>query len=179
MIYKILLLCLLSVSSMFSSVIASNNLENLKSFKANFIQKIANESNKVIKYEGEVFIKNNGRVLWKYQTPIIKNVYIINNIVIVDEPELEQAIYTTLEDNIDMIKLLKEAKKVAQNKYETKLYNTLYTIKTKEDKIESLSYTDELENKVLISFENIEQNIELNDSIFNFLAPKDYDIIKK
>ena len=179
MVYKILLLCLISISSLFSSVSASTNLENLKSFKADFIQKITNESNTVIEYKGEVFIKNNGRVLWRYNTPILKNVYIINNIVIVDEPELEQAIYSTLEDNIDMIKLLKDARKIEKNKYETKLYNTLYTITTKENKIKSMFYKDELENKILISFENVKQDIEIKDEIFNFLAPEYYDIIKK
>ena len=175
MVYKILLLSLLSVLSMFASI----DLAKLKSFNAKFVQKVTNESDKTIEYKGEVFIKNNGKVLWKYNAPIIKNVYVINNIVIVDEPELEQAIYATLEDNIDMIRLLKEAKQIEENRYETKLYNTLYTIIIKDNKIESISYKDELENKILISFINIKQNIDINDNIFNFLAPDYYDIIKK
>lgn len=179
MVYKILLLCLISISSFQLNASDSKKLESLKSFQANFIQKVTNESNSVIEYKGEVFIKNNGKVLWKYSTPILKNVYILNRIVIVDEPELEQAIYSTLEDNIDMIKLIKEAKEIEKNKYETRLYDTTYTIMTKENKIKSLSYKDELENKILISFENVKQDIELEDEIFNFLAPEDYDIIKR
>ena len=179
MVYKILLLSLLSISSMFASTITSIKLENLKSFQANFVQKVTNESDKTVAYKGELFIKNNGKVLWKYNTPILKNVYILNNIVIIDEPELEQAIYSTLEDNIDMIRLLKEAKKINENKYQTKLYNTLYTIMIKDNKINSISYKDELENKILISFDKAKQNIDLNDDIFNFLAPEFYDIIKK
>lgn len=49
--------------------------------------------------------------MWKYKTPVVKNVYIENNMAIVDEPELEQAIFTTLENEINILKLLKEAKK--------------------------------------------------------------------
>ena len=49
----------------------------------------------------------------------------------------------------------------------------------KDNKINSISYKDELENKILISFDNAKQNIDLNDDIFNFLAPEFYDIIKK
>ena len=179
MVYKILLLSLLSISSIFSNETASKNLENLKSFNADFIQKVTNESDKTIEYKGEVFIKNSGKVLWKYNTPIIKNVYVINNIVIVDEPELEQAIYTTLQSGIDMIKLLKEAKEIKKNIYQAKLYENLYTIEVKEDKINSISYKDELANKIIISFENAKQNIQIDDNIFNFLAPDFYDIIKK
>lgn len=176
MFYKILLCSLLGISALSSSL---GGLENLESFEADFSQKITNEEKKTLEYKGKVFIKNNGKVLWKYETPIIKNVYVINNTVIIDEPELEQAIYSNLEENIDMIKLLKKAKKIDKNTYETKLYSTLYKITTKNEKISSLSYKDELENSILISFTNISNNRNIDDKIFNFLVPKNYDIIKK
>ncbi|PLY05148.1 MAG: cell envelope biogenesis protein LolA [Arcobacter sp.] len=175
MVYKVLFILLLSISSMFGTI----KFDELKSFRANFVQTVANESGKTIEYKGKVFIKNNRKVLWKYETPIIKNVYVLENIAIVDEPELEQAIYTTLENSIDMIKLLKNAKKIEENKYQTKLYNIDYIISIKNDKINSLSYTDELANKIVISFLDAEQNIEIEDDLFNFLAPDFYDIIKK
>ena len=53
-------------------------------------------SSDIITYQGEVFIKNSGQILWKYKTPVVKNVYIDNNMAIVDEPELEQAILQLL-----------------------------------------------------------------------------------
>jgi outer membrane lipoprotein carrier protein len=175
MVYRILILVIVFVSSLSASI----NLDNLKSFKASFTQTIMNETNKTIVYKGDVFIKNSGKVLWKYKTPIIKNVYVINNVAIIDEPELEQAIYTTLENSIDMLKLLKEAKKINENIYQTNLYNRNYMITMKEDKIYSLSYVDELENKILIVFNEAEQNIEIEDDLFQFLPPDYYDIIKK
>ncbi len=161
------------------NLLASGNLSNLKSFKADFIQIIMNESKKAIEYKGKVFIKSSGKVLWKYEIPIIKNVYILEDSVIIDEPELEQAIYTTLEKEIDILKLLKNAKKVKENLYKTKLYEVDYFLTLDNNKIKSLSYQDELANKVSINFFNIEENREIEESIFNFLAPDYYDIIKK
>ena len=175
MVYKGLFILILSISSMFGAI----DFDKLKSFRADFTQIITNESQKTIEYKGKVFIKNSGKVLWKYETPILKNVYVLDKIAIIDEPELEQAIYTTLENSIDMIKLLKNSKKIEENKYQTELYNTVYTINIKKNIIDSLSYMDELENRVSIIFDNAEQNIEINDEIFNFLAPDYYDIIKK
>jgi outer membrane lipoprotein carrier protein len=175
MVYKNILIVLIFVSNIF----ASTNLEDLKSLKANFIQTITSKSNKTIKYKGELFIKNNGKVLWQYKSPIIKNVYVINDIVIVDEPELEQVIYTTLEKNINMLKLLKEAKQIDENKYLATLYEVEYLIQMNENKILSLSYKDELENKILITFLKSEENIEIRDEIFQFLPPEHYDIIEK
>ncbi|WP_072680752.1 LolA-like outer membrane lipoprotein chaperone [Arcobacter sp. LA11] len=175
MVYRFLVL----VMMFFSNVFASSQLENLKSFEAEFIQSVTNEANKTIEYKGKVFIKNSGKVLWKYETPIIKNVYVLDNIAIVDEPELEQAIYTTLENSIDIVKLLKDAKKVENNKFEAELYSIKYIIFLENDKIKSLSYVDQLENKVSINFDNPNQNIEISDDIFTFLPPEHYDIIKK
>lgn len=175
MVYRVLLFTLIFASSL----IASTNLSSLKSFKADFTQIVVNESNKSIEYKGEVFIKNSGKVLWKYKTPILKNVYLINDQVIVDEPELEQAIYTKLEQTIDMIKLLKEAKKIDKDLYQANLYEIDYFITLKEGKIRSLAYKDQLANRVSINFSNIEQNIKISDEIFNFLPPKYYDIIEK
>ncbi len=175
MVYKLLVLVMLFISNVF----ASSQLENLKSFEADFSQLVTNEANKTIEYKGKVFIKNSGKVLWKYETPIIKNVYVLDNIAIVDEPELEQAIYTTLENSIDIVKLLKDAKKIKENKFEAELYSTKYIIFLENDKIKSLSYSDQLENKILITFHNSSQNNDISDDIFKFIPPEYYDIVKK
>lgn len=175
MVYRILLLIGLFISNIY----ASENFNELKTFKAEFTQLVTNESKKTIEYNGEVFIKNNGKVLWKYKTPIIKNVYVIENIAIVDEPELEQAIYTSLEKSIDILKLLKDAKKIDDNLYKASLNDVDYFITLKENKVSSLSYKDQLANSISINFSKIEQNSEISDELFIFLAPDYYDIIKK
>lgn len=161
------------------SLVQANTLEDIKSFQANFTQTITNSSKSNIEYKGEVFIKNSGMVLWKYKEPIIKNVYINNTFAIVDEPELEQAIFTSLENEINIIKLLQGAKKVSENIYKTSLYNVNYQIVIKDKKVSSISYIDELENSIEITFSNIKQNITLNNDLFKFEAPEYYDIIRK
>lgn len=175
MVYKLFLVTVMLSSFLF----ASFDKDNLKSFEAKFVQKVKNESGKTIEYSGDVYIKNDGKVLWKYATPIVKNVYILNDMVIVDEPELEQAIYSKLEKSINILTLLKDAKKLEENLFETTLYDIKYLIKIENDKISSLSYKDELSNNVTIDFKEINQNIEIDDEIFRFIAPKDYDIIEK
>lgn len=175
MFYKVLLTILLCVMPSF----ASFDFSKLQSFQGKFTQTVTNESAKQVAYSGNVFIKNNGKVLWQYKKPIIKNVYIIDGIAIIDEPELEQAIYTSLDKEINIIKLLQKAVKINEESYKTKLYDIEYFIKIKDNKINSLKYEDELQNKVEIKFSQVSQDKDIDDELFRFLAPDYYDIIKK
>jgi outer membrane lipoprotein carrier protein len=175
MFYRYLLVTVLLLSSLF----ASYSLTDIKSFKADFVQSVINESNKKIEYKGKLAIKENGKVLWRYQDPIIKNVYVDNNMVIVDEPELEQAIYTTLDKGINIVKLLKDAVKVDKNKYKSRLYNKDYFLTFENNKIKKIEFKDELENRVTIKFSNIEENVKIDEKLFKFTPPEYYDIIRK
>jgi outer membrane lipoprotein carrier protein len=177
MFYKLII-----ASTLFCiSCVASSDIKNLDSFKANFSQIITSSSENVIEYKGEVFIKKSGKILWKYKTPVEKNVYINDSFAVVDEPELEQAIFTQLESEIDIIKLLNGSKKINDNSYKTNIDDTDYVIKTSkiDDKIELINYKDKLENKVEIKFSNVIQNGEISDDIFKFTIPEHYDIIRK
>jgi outer membrane lipoprotein carrier protein len=177
MFYKLIIAFMLfCVSS-----IASNDIRDLDSFKASFVQVITSNSQNKIEYKGEVFIKKSGKILWKYKTPVVKNVYINNDFAIVDEPELEQAIYTQLESEINIIKLLNGSKKVNENSYTTNIDDVDYLIKTSKDdnKISYIKYKDKLENDVEIKFTNVAQNGEIQDEIFKFVVPSNYDVIRK
>ncbi|MFK2821903.1 LolA-like outer membrane lipoprotein chaperone [Arcobacter sp. YIC-80] len=177
MFYKtgLLLIACLIVSN------ASINIEKLDTYKSDFTQSIKSTTGKTIEYKGAVFIKKDGKILWKYKTPIIKNVYVLNNFVIIDEPELEQAIYTTLETEVNIIKLLEGAKKLEKNNYLANYQNVDYIIKTsnEENKIDTISYKDKLENSVTINFTDSKINVKIEDNIFKFTAPEYYDIIRK
>jgi outer membrane lipoprotein carrier protein len=177
MFYKIIII----LGFFISFAQAALDIRNLETFTANFTQNISSVSGKTIKYKGEVFIKNTGKILWKYKDPVEKNVFIINNFVIIDEPELEQAIFTQLENEINIIKLLNTSTKVEENTYLTKIDNTDYLILTKKDKnlISSIKYKDKLDNKIEIIFTNAIQNENIDDTIFRFTAPDYYDIIRK
>lgn len=158
---------------------ALDDIKNLKSFKADFSQKITSGSGSIIDYTGEVFIKNDGKILWKYKTPVIKNVYVLKDYAIVDEPELEQAIYTQLENEVNIIKLLNESKKINATTYVAKIDEVDYLIETSKDSIKNIKYSDKLDNKVEILFNSVEQNSDIDENIFNFTAPTYYDIIRK
>jgi outer membrane lipoprotein carrier protein len=151
----------------------------IKTFQAKFTQDIINPSGKVLKYDGDIFIARPNNILWKYKTPIIKNVYIKDQFAIIDEPELEQAIYTKIDQNIDLFEMINRSKMVSKDHYITTLNNVKYNIYTNKDKIKSISYTDNLENKVNILFYDAIYNKDLDQSIFKFKAPDGYDIIRK
>lgn len=157
----------------------ANLFENIKTFQANFTQTITNSSDKNIEYSGEVFMKGNARILWKYQEPIIKNVFINNSYAIVDEPELEQAIYTKLHQEVNVLDIFQNAQKVDDSQYKTTLYDIEYTLFLEKGKVKSIKYIDALENKINIEFQNIKENIELPNDLFEFYPPLSYDIIRK
>ena len=177
MFYKLIFSSMLLLSVCF----AANDIKNLDTFKASFTQKIVSTSDNIIEYKGNVFIKKSGKILWEYKTPVVKNVYINENFAVVDEPELEQAIYTELESEINIIKLLNSSKKIDNNSYKANIEDVDYIIKTSpsDDKIQFINYKDKLENKVEIKFSNVIQNGEITDDIFKFVIPDHYDIIRK
>ena len=177
MFYRLVIaFVLFCVSSM-----ASTDIRDLDSFKASFVQVITSNSQNKIEYKGDVFIKKSGKILWKYKTPVVKNVYINNDYAVVDEPELEQAIYTKLESEINIIKLLNNSKKVNENSYTTNIDDVDYLIKTSKDdnKISYIKYKDKLENDVEIKFSSVVQNGDIQDEMFKFIPPSNYDIIRK
>lgn len=175
MFYKLLTVVLIFLSSLN----AIEDIKNIKSFKADFVQVITSSNNNKINYKGEVYIKNDGKILWKYKKPIVKNVYILKDYAIVDEPELEQAIFTTLENEINIIKLLNEAKKINDKEFMSRIDNVDYIIELTNNKIDKINYKDKLDNKIEIKFSSVVQNEQLNDEIFKFTAPDFYDIIRK
>jgi len=160
------------------SFLNANPFKQIKTFQADFIQSIVNNSNKEIKYSGKIYIKEPYLVLWRYDDPQ-KDVYINNQLVTIVEPELEQAIITKLKNEINMVKLLQDATKVSKDIYQTELYNIVYTIKLEDRKLKSINYKDELENQVKISFLNSIENQDIQNSTFEANIPNDYDIIRK
>lgn len=156
-----------------------NDIKDIQTYKANFKQIITNQSNKDIVYNGEIFLKNPNLILWVYNEPIIKYVYINNKTVSIIEPELEQAIITNLSQEIDIFKLLKESKQISKNLYENSVNNINYSIEFQDNILKKISYKDEIDNNINITFNDIKQNIDINNSKFKYNIPYDFDIIRK
>jgi outer membrane lipoprotein carrier protein len=161
---KIINIVFLLVISLFA------NKQHINTLEANFIQKVTNPSNKTITYKGKIYIRQPNQMLWIYTTPIIKNVYMVGQQIIMVEPELEQAIFTSLTKEINLIELINNPSKV------DKKYKLGYN---KDGVIKSISYKDEVDNNILIEFINIKVNGYIKNSIFFTNIPDDYDIIRK
>jgi outer membrane lipoprotein carrier protein len=155
------------------------NFEKINTFEADFSQSITNHSGKEISYSGKVFIKKPLQILWQYNEPIQKNVFLINTRVTIIEPDLEQVIISTLENEINILDILQNGEKIDANTYKSFVYNKPYLFSIKDDQLKQIEYKDDVDNKVVITFKNIVQNQPIKDSIYKYNIPTDYDVIRK
>ena len=153
------------------------NIFDFKTLHSDFVQTITNEENSTITYTGSFDATNKQMAIWIYKTPVRKKVFFIKNKVVIIEPELEQAIITTLKQSPNFTTIIKQAKKISKNKYITKYEDTDYFIFVKNKEISYIEYKDKLENRVIIKLKNLEKNIILDDTLFKLNIPKDYDIV--
>ncbi len=179
---KLLISYIVFVFLFFSQSYANKSLDNIKNintYEATFIQSIINSSGKEILYKGKIYIEQPSQMLWKYDDPIEKFVHINNKDVTIIEPDLEQAIVSRLEKEINIIKLLKDSIKIDNTTYKSTLYDKVYIIKIINNKLTQIKYVDELDNKITIDFKDIKQNETIQSDIFKYKIPYDFDIIKK
>ena len=145
-----------------------------KSFESDFNQSVKSE-NKIIHYEGKVFVDNN-LVYWHYIKPIEKKIWATNDKIYVYEPDLEQVTIYQKSNNDNFFKLLKTAKKIDKNTYLKKYDNKNIYFKTKNDLITKIYYKDKIDNLVTLNFYNVEKK-EFNNSIFQPKYPDYVDTI--
>ena len=151
---------------------------NLSTFKADFTQNITDEKNKVLTYKGNIIASDEQKALWKYNFPIKKLVYLNKNKVTIVEPEIEQVIIRYVKSNFNFFNMIRDSKKVSDNRYVAKFNNVNFTITTKDKKIKSINYLDEFENKVKIIFKNQKQNIKIDNNNFVPTYNLDFDVIR-
>ncbi len=157
--------------------IFAGSIADIHSIKTDFIQNITNEENQTISYSGKFYAISNSKALWIYKKPIKKFLYFLNKKVIIIEPELEQVIFSKLEKLPKILNILKSAKK-ENGIYIASCCNNTYKIFTKDDKINKITYKDKVGNSVEIKFYNQETNLILDDKIFHYTIPEDYDILQ-
>ena len=169
---KKILVTLLSTIQLFAS------LSEISSFDADFIQKITDDKNKVLIYKGHIVASKPQNAFWRYTTPIEKNVYITKFQITIIEPEIEQVIIRKVSSDFDFFKMIKNAKKIKEDLYKAHYKNTIFTISTKNSIIDSISYLDEFENIVKITFSKQKQNLDIDKDIYRAKIPLDYDIVR-
>ncbi len=170
----------LILSGVTLTTLLSANMNNLNSFESDFKQSITNDQNSSIEYDGKISaLRDDNVALWEYNSPVSKKIYYYDGRLVIIEPELEQAIFANLEQVPNILKLLKNAKMSSDNIYETIFADIQYKIFTNGDKIEKITYLDQLQNKVLIKFYNQKVNQKINKQKFIFKIPENYDILKQ
>lgn len=151
--------------------------ENVDSFEADFNQSVTDEKGKTINYQGHVIASKPQNAKWSYLKPVQKDIYITSYKVTIIEPELEQAIKKRIDSRFNLFKLLKNAKKIAENRYETSFQNSQFLITLNQGVIESISYKDEFDNSVKIVFSGQKINDIFSLESFIPKIPTEFDII--
>ena len=171
---KFIFFITLSLSSLFAFG------ENIQSFEANFVQTITDETGKVLTYKGKMHTKRPSFVLWDYTEPAraAKKLYMNKTRAVLIQPLLEQATISQLNNDMNFFEILASAKMVDQTHYKARYKQIDFILKEENGVIISLSYQDELENDILITFSKQRQNRHIEDALFTPKVPHDYDIIR-
>ena len=104
--------------SILASFIVANPLE-FKTLSSNFKQSVTSEEAK-IEYAGN-FIATRTNAFWHYESPNLKDIYFSFDRVVVIEPDLEQAIITTIKNTPNLTEILANAKPNKNGIYEDEL----------------------------------------------------------
>lgn len=168
MLHKIFLTLFLLTNCLFANI-------NINSFSADFEQNIYNNNQK-ISYKGKIYMKDK-LSLWQYFNDENKRIYVNENEVVVIDDDLEQVVIQ--KEQIDIKKILKLAQKVDENNYIAQYQNTNFYLNFENNLLKTITYNDELENKVVITFTNQSNNLKLDDNIFKYQIPSNYDLIRQ
>jgi len=154
------------------------SINELNSFEADFTQSITDDKNKVLTYSGHIVASKPQNAIWRYIKPVKKDVYINKYEVTIVEPEIEQVIIRRFDSNFSFFNMLKNTKKISYNTYEANYKNSKFIIIENKNSIESISYVDEFENNVKITFTNQISNKEIENKVFMPKYSLEFDIIR-
>lgn len=171
---RLLSLLLLAISTL------SANIELAENFQADFIQKITNTKEKVITYRGKVRFSNETLFKWSYKEPTQKEVCTNGLELLVVDHDLEQVSAYLISNGIDIAKILNQAKLHSKNIYVAVYENKQYTIQVdNKQKLHSIAYFDDLDNKVQIVFKHMKYGKgDLPSQSMKCNYPKNYDMIQ-
>jgi outer membrane lipoprotein carrier protein len=150
---------------------------DLHSFSSPFEQKVTDDQNKTIRYEGEVYFLAPNLTKWVYKKPIKKTILFDGHNLILIEPELEQVTITDFKKEQNLLSLLKKAKPCGKDRYCLSIDKKEFTVFVKNGTITRIEYKDELANSVEIRFLDPKQNLKIDEKIFEVKIPAGYDRI--
>ena len=154
------------------------DLSNINFFEADFKQEITDEKGKKIVYSGHLQSSKPQYALWKYETPVKKEIYLSSHKIVIIEPEIEQVIERSLNGDFDFFSIVKNSKLIKANTYLAIYKNSKFKIQTENSNIKSISYNDEFDNYVKVIFSKQVKNKRIDLAIFSPTIPDEYDLIK-
>lgn len=160
------------------SSLNAESIELPQSFTAHFTQMITNTKGKVINYSGTILFTDASHLKWSYEEPTKKEVCTDGDTLVVVDHDLEQVSSYNISTGFNFTQIVKKATLHAPNIYVAKHENKLYTIKLNDNKLESIAYYDDLDNKVQIVFKEVHYSKDsLPQEMMQCEAPKSYDMI--
>lgn len=148
-----------------------------KTFVADFTQKVRAQDGGEIIYRGEVLAKAPNLVLWRYISPMPKEVYIKGSHMAIYEPKLLQAIFLKANDYLDIFSITKKARYYGNGNFLVRVINQDYVLRTQDTLLKEIEFTDELGNFSLVQFNNQKVDLNLGDEIFIFNPPAGVDLV--
>jgi len=170
---QLFLFFVLASSLLFSSIRLPDN------FQSKFQQKITNPKGKVIAYSGSVRFSDKILFKWSYQKPSKKEVCTNGVELSVVDHDLKQVSNYFIEKGLDISKVLEKAKLHKKNIYIASYEKKRYTIQLHKNKLHSIAYYDDLDNKVQIVFKSMRYGKgKLGTKKLECTYPKSYDLIQ-
>lgn len=138
------------------STVLFSNLALPENFQADFEQRITNTKNRVITYEGNVLFSDKKFFKWSYVSPTKKEVCTDGSELLVVDHDLEQVSFYYITKGLDISKIVEQSKEHRKDIYVAQYEGKTYTLQLdSKQRLHSMAYYDELDNKVQIIFKNI------------------------
>jgi len=150
------------------------------SLSATFVQKITTPKKHLTRYTGHVIVNRSREFLWRYEKPARREICGDGSRVRIVDHDLEQVTVYTVGSLLDLMQLLKRAKRYRNDIYLTRYHGTRYTLKiNKKGQLEQVAFQDKLDNIVNIHFYHIVyRDKPIASTRLRCRIPKSYDVIK-
>ncbi len=151
--------------------------EGIKTFQASFTQTVRDDLDKTITYSGTIIASRPNLAKWEYLSPVKKSVFIDADNITIIEPDLEQVIVKKLEYDLDLFKILSSAKPLKNGSYLATYHGRKFTINMDGEKIRSILYSDDFDNRIQILFSSQKINDIIDNERFVPIMPKGFDLL--
>ena len=146
-----------------------------------FVQKVTTPKKKVVRYTGELLLNRSREFRWRYKTPTKREICGDGDRVRVIDHRLQQVVVYKVGSLLDLMQLLKRAKRYRGDLYVARYHGVQYTLKIDpKGQLEQIAYKDNMDNVVNIHFYNIHYgDVPFSAKRLRCPAPKTYDVIER